>query len=64
MIDGFGLCCAKARVVDLAHNDRRLVSNGLGKAEVLISLDWRDIEKLPNVTEECRMSVWLVLDDD
>ena len=52
-MDHVSICLAKARVVDLAHDDRRLVSNRLGKAEFLIGLDGRDIENAIPEAAEC-----------
>lgn len=40
-------------MIDLAHDDCGPVPNGFGKAEVLISLDRRDIENAMPEAAEC-----------
>jgi len=56
-VDCIGICLTQTRVVDLAHDDRRLVSNHLVKAEVPIGLDWRYIENAIPEAAECDRGV-------
>jgi len=53
IVNGCSTSGIEAPAVDLAHDDRRLVSDRLRKAKVLISRVWRDIENAMSEAAEC-----------